>query len=76
MTNEQIERIALECGFVHKTQPEGTMALHPHVFDFARRCFALEREACAEVIAEYDDPEWGYLTQIECIEAIMARSDK
>lgn len=71
MTNEQIERIALECGFVHKTQPEGTMALHPHVFDFARRCLALEREACAQMCEEWDTAFTDRLAT-----EIRARSDK
>lgn len=34
-----------------------------------------EREACAGVVASYDDPDWAHLTQIECTEAILARRD-
>jgi hypothetical protein len=36
MTNDQIQEIALANGFKLKPQPDGTMALNPYVFDFAR----------------------------------------
>ena len=36
MTNEQIERLALECGFA-KELPDGTMGLRPGVVEFARQ---------------------------------------
>lgn len=36
MTNEQIEHIALANGFKLKQQPDGSMALNPYVFEFAR----------------------------------------
>jgi hypothetical protein len=35
MTNQEIEAIALASGFTLKEQPDGSMALHPHVFTFA-----------------------------------------
>ena len=36
MNNEDIERIALTNGFKLKEQADGSMALNPYVFDFAR----------------------------------------
>lgn len=36
MTDKEIEQIALANGFELKPQPGGGMALHPHVFAFAR----------------------------------------
>ena len=36
MTNDDITRTALATGFKLKEQPDGTMALNPYVFDFAR----------------------------------------
>lgn len=40
VTNEQIEALALASGFQLKQQPDGSMALHPHVFEFARQLLA------------------------------------
>ena len=36
ITDDQIQDIALAAGFTLKPQPDGGMALHPHVFEFAR----------------------------------------
>lgn len=36
MDNQKIQEIALANGFKLKPQPDGTMALNPYVFDFAR----------------------------------------
>lgn len=36
MTNDQIKKIALACGFNLKKQPTGEMDLNPYVYDFAR----------------------------------------
>ena len=40
VTHEQIEALALASGFEPKPQPDGSMALHPHVFEFARKLLA------------------------------------
>lgn len=40
VTHEQIEALALASGFEPKPQPDGSMALHPHVFEFARQLLA------------------------------------
>jgi hypothetical protein len=40
MSPETIERIALDNGFVLKEQPDGSMALNPYVYDFARALLA------------------------------------
>lgn len=40
VTNEQIEALALASGFEPKRQPDGSMALHPHVFELARQLLA------------------------------------
>ena len=40
VTHEQIEALALASGFQLKQQPDGRMALHPHVFEFARQLLA------------------------------------
>ena len=40
VTNEQIEALALASGFKPKPQPDGGLALHPHVFEFARQLLA------------------------------------
>ena len=36
MTDTEIEELALAHGFVKKPQPDGSMALNPYVFVFAR----------------------------------------
>lgn len=36
MTDDQITQVALANGFKLKQQPDGTMALNPYVFEFAR----------------------------------------
>ena len=36
LTDAEIERLALANGFKRKQQPDGTLALNPYVFDFAR----------------------------------------
>ncbi len=40
MTNAEIESIALDNGFKLKRQPDGSMALNPYVFEFARKLLA------------------------------------
>ena len=40
LANDQIQALALACGFELKPQPDGSQALHPYVFDFARRLLA------------------------------------
>lgn len=40
VTNEQIGALALASGFQLKQQPDGSMALHSHVFEFARQLLA------------------------------------
>jgi hypothetical protein len=40
MNNEMIEQIALANGFKLKKQPDGSMALNPYVYDFARALLA------------------------------------
>jgi hypothetical protein len=40
MNNDEITRIALDTGFKPKEQPDGSMALNPYVFDFARKLLA------------------------------------
>lgn len=56
MTDEDIERIALASGFELKNQPDGSMALHPYVFAFARALLAAapspEEESRLEAIAK------------------------
>lgn len=44
--NDRITQIALDNGFKLKEQPDGSMALNPYVFDFAR---ALIREAVSDI---------------------------
>ena len=40
MTPERITELALASGFKLKTQPDGTEALNPYVFDFVSRLLA------------------------------------
>lgn len=63
MSNKTIERIALECGFKLKKQPDGSMALNPYVFEFARILLGHSnlpepndklRAAAEEVLAAYE----------------------
>lgn len=37
MTNEQIEKLALECGFTARELPDGRIGLRPYVVEFARQ---------------------------------------
>lgn len=52
MTNDQIQSAALAAGFTLKPQPDGGMALHPHVFEFARAMFAAGQQAAQDQIAD------------------------
>lgn len=40
MTDDQIQALALASGFTLKPQPDGSQALHPYVFEFARAVLA------------------------------------
>ncbi len=51
MTNDQIQAAALAAGFTLKPQPDGGMALHPHMFEFGRAMFAAGQRAADEEIA-------------------------
>ena len=37
MTREEIKKLALECGFKLKTQPDGSEDLNPYVYLFAEK---------------------------------------
>ena len=52
ITNDQVQSAALAAGFKLKPQPDGGMALHPHVFEFARAMFAAGRQAAQDQIAD------------------------
>lgn len=49
-TREKIRDMALRSGFKLKRQDDGTVDLHPYVYDFARRMFLLgargKKEEC------------------------------
>ena len=47
MTKDEIKALALECGFSLKEQPDGSMDLHRHVYNFAD---AVETFACKEAL--------------------------
>lgn len=47
MKREDIIKIALNCGFVFKELPDGTMGLRDYVFDFAAKIEEQIRESCA-----------------------------
>ena len=55
ITDDQIQDIALAAGFTLKPQPGGGMALHPHVFEFARQLLAAGQQAANEEIAQLRD---------------------
>jgi hypothetical protein len=57
MTNEEIERIALAHGFEHKKQADGSMALHPHVFTFARALREDQTALIKRILAIVEDHE-------------------
>jgi hypothetical protein len=52
ITDDQIQAAALAAGFTLKPQPYGGMALHPHVFEFARAMFAAGQQAAQDQIAD------------------------
>ena len=52
ITDDQIQSAALAAGFTLKPQPDGGMALHPHVFEFARAMFAAGQQAAQDQIAD------------------------
>lgn len=52
MTDDQIQAAALAAGFKLKPQPDGSMALHPHVFEFARQLLAAGQQAAQDQIAD------------------------
>lgn len=49
MKNEDIQKLALECGFSLKKQPSGIMDLNPYVYEFAKKIYLMG------VGAGYDD---------------------
>ena len=51
-TNDQIQSAALAAGFKLKPQPDGGMALHPHVFEFARAMISAGQQAAQDQIAD------------------------
>lgn len=51
LTNDQIQAAALAAGFTLKSQPDGSMALHQYVFEFARAVLAAGQQAAQEEIA-------------------------
>lgn len=52
LTNDQIQAAALAAGFTLKPQPDGGMALHPHVFEFARAMISAGQQAAQDQIAD------------------------
>ena len=52
ITDDQIQDIALAAGFKLKPQPDGGMALHPHVFEFARAMISAGQQAAQDQIAD------------------------
>lgn len=52
ITNDQIQAAALASGFTLKPQPDGGMALHPYVFEFARAVLATGQQAAQDQIAD------------------------
>lgn len=52
ITDDQIQDIALAAGFTLKPQPDGSMALHPHVFEFARAMISAGQQAAQDQIAD------------------------
>lgn len=62
MTDEQIEAIALANGFKLKEQPDGSMALNPYVFEFARAMYSKGRQAykAQAHLMHYGNPEPMY----------------
>ena len=50
--DDQIQDIALAAGFTLKPQPDGGMALHPHVFEFARAMISAGQQAAQDQIAD------------------------
>lgn len=68
MTKNEITRIALECGFTLREQPDGNMDLNPYVYEFAKRLVEAEREACAKV-CEDNESIWAAI----CAKDIRAR---
>ena len=55
MTNEEIQKIALANGFKLKAQPDGSMALNPYVFEFARALVAAQAEKCNAELKKASD---------------------
>lgn len=49
ISNDQIEAIALANGFKLKEQPDGSLALNPYVYDFARALLAANAQLAADV---------------------------
>jgi hypothetical protein len=66
MTNDEVTRIALVTGFALKEQPDGSMALNPYVFDFARKLLSAaptppEVEPVAYGAKVYGTTKWAYI---------------
>lgn len=71
MTNQEIELIALAHGFEHKRQPDGSMALHPHVFDFARALLTFAPPASRGTDDELVDAVTASQMDVQCLEASL-----
>ena len=57
LTNDQIQAAALAAGFTLKSQPDGSMALHQYVFEFARAVLAAGQQAAQDQIADLRQEE-------------------
>jgi hypothetical protein len=58
MTNDQIQQIALANGFKLKEQPDGSMALNPYVFDFARALLATHQPENERLRKDAERYQW------------------
>ena len=52
MASDQTQPAALVAGFMLMPQPDGGMALHAHVFEFAHAMFAARQQAAQDKIAD------------------------
>ena len=68
MNKQDVKKLALECGFKLKEQPDGSMDLNPYVYKFAEE---LVLKLGNSWLGEFKEMLSGYITDIEIAAAII-----
>ena len=62
MDKQDVKKLALECGFKLKEQPDGEMDLNPYVYEFAEK---LVLKLSNSLLGEFKEMLSEYITEID-----------